>query len=371
MFNPFQGQIQPGAPEGPPNYVHSDIHEVLYHPIDSNIVYFATDGGVFRTTDGGESFEGCNGGYQTTQFYNGFSSSPNDPNLAMGGMQDNSTIIYRGSTTWSKFHIGGDGSWTAIDPRNTSVLYGSAQFLQMFKSVNGGQNWFRIIPGANDGRPTSFIAPFALSPTDPETLYAGRDLIYKSLDGGASWEATNDGAPLDGNPTLAMAISQQNSEVVYAASAPRGARSGIFRTTDGGDTWVNITGTLPDRFPTDLAVDPTNDATVYLTFSGFGTSHVFKSENGGQSWQDIGTGLPDVPTNTMIVDPLLPHHLYVGNDLGVYVSTDGGQSWQDFSEGLLDAVIAFDLSISPRNRKLRVATHGNGVFERDVLGGKK
>ncbi|MDW8240738.1 MAG: hypothetical protein RMM98_14100 [Acidobacteriota bacterium] len=367
-FNPFTGPVPAGAPEGPPNYVHSDIHDIVYHPRDPRRVYFATDGGVFRSLDGGETFQGCNGGYQTAQFYNGFSSSPTDPNLAIGGLQDNSTAIYRGHSAWSRFHIGGDGGWTAIDPRANHILYGSFQFLQIRKSVDNGQTWTAIAPASQDGRPTCFIAPYVLSPSWPDVLYAGRDIVYKSVDGGVSWTATNNGRPLDGNPILAMAISYQNSEVVYVASSPGQTRGRLFRTTDGGNSWTNITGNLPDRFPADLVVDPTNDAIVYVTFSGFGTSHVFKSTDGGLSWQDIGAGLPDVPTNALVVDPLWPDHLYVGNDLGVYVSTDGGRSWQNFSEGLLDAVAAFDLSISPSNRMLRVATHGNGVFERRLIG---
>jgi photosystem II stability/assembly factor-like uncharacterized protein len=367
-FTPFVGEVPPGDPEGPPDNVHPDIHDVVYHPSDPNIVYFATDGGVFRTTDGGATFEGCNGGYQTTQFYNGFSSSPNNSNLAMGGMQDNSTIIYRGSTTWSKYHIGGDGSWTAIDPGNDSILYGSAQVLQMFKSVDGGRSWCPIVPGVADRRPTSFAAPYVLGINNPDVLYAGRDLVYKSTNGGSSWRVTNGGAPLDGNPMLAMAISYQNSDVAYAASAPGRSRGGIFRTTNGGTTWDNITSNLPDRFPADVAVDPTNDAVVYVTFSGFGTSHAFKSEDGGATWQNIGAALPDVPTSAIVVDLLFPDHLYIGNDIGVYVSTDGGVIWQEFSEGLPDAVVVFDLSISPINRKLRAVTHGSGVFERDLIG---
>jgi len=118
-----------------------------------------------------------------------------------------------------------------------------------------------------------------------------------------------------------------------------------------------------------MSLYPTNDQIVYVTFSGFGTSHVFKTINGGQTWQDIGGILPDVPTQAVVVDPEFPQHVYVGTDIGVYVSTDGGQSWSAFNEGLADPVLVFDLSISPANRKIRLASHGNGVFERSLLDG--
>jgi len=366
---PFSGQVPPGSPEGLPQYVHVDQHDLLYHPTNHNIIYFACDGGVFRTLDGGETFEGCNGGYQTTQFYNGFASSQNDSNFAIGDLQDNNTVIYKGTVAWSVGNIGGDGGWAAIDPTNDNVLYGSSQVLNLSKSLTGGRSWFNISPPGNN-RVTIFEAPFVVGFDNANVIYAGRDLIYKSVNGGAQWTTTNGGTPLDGNPAVAMAISQQNSNVVYVATAPLvSSPPRVFRTRDGGNTWQFISAQLPNRVPTDLAVDTNDDRNIYITYSGFGTSHVFKSNNSGDSWQDIGIGLPDLPTNAVIVDPLYPHHVYVGTDLGVYASTDGGNTWQDFNEGVLDALLVFDLSISSRNRKLRAVTHGNGVYERNLLPG--
>jgi hypothetical protein len=96
-------------------------------------------------------------------------------------------------------------------------------------------------------------------------------------------------------------------------------------------------------------------------------SHVFRSMNGGLTWEDIGGGLPDVPTNAIAVDPVDHRILYVGNDLGVWASTDYGSTWNVFCEGLPEAVMVIDLSISDSNRLLRAATHGNGVYERTLL----
>jgi len=363
----FGGMIPPGDAEGPANFSHADHHAVLYHPSDANMIYFATDGGVFRSTDGGESFEGCNGGYQTVQFYNGFGCSQQDSALAIGGMQDNGTIIYRGLTTWDRLAIGGDGCWAGIDAINDQVMYGSWQNLHIMKSVDRGNRWFSIYPPGSN-RTTSFVAPYVVGIDNPDVIYAGRDIVYKSTTGGSGWNTTNSGRPLDGNPCIAMALSHQNSDVVYAATAPGSVRGEIFRTTNGGRSWENITSTLPDRFPTDLAVDPNDDSIVYLTFSGFATSHVFKSMDSGSTWMDIGSGLPDVPTSAITVDPLFPENLYVGNDLGVYFSANGGNFWIDFREGLPDAVIAMDLVVSPANRSLRLATHGNGAYQRKLLG---
>ncbi len=362
----FGGQVQPGAPEGQPTYMHADVHDVKYHPTDHNIIYFGCDGGVFRSTDGGETFEGCNGGYQTVQFYSGFSTSAVDSNLAVGGLQDNGSPLYLGSTTWSRWILGGDGAWTALDPENPAIIYASYQVLNLQKSVNGGGNFFDISPPSQGA--TSFIAPYVLSPSDRLTLYAGRSIIYKSIRGGLEWNAVS--GVLDGNPAIAMAISANNSNVLYVATAPLAGstRAGVFRTTDGGGSWQNITGNLPDLFPADLTVDPNDEATVYIAFSGFGASHVFKSHNYGDTWADIQGNLADVPTLAVTIDPLFSDHIYVGNDIGVFFSPNGGASWEDFNEGLPDAVIAMDLKVSSLNRKLRVATHGNGAYQRDLVG---
>jgi len=366
---PFGGFIPPGDPEGPSNYVHSDVHEVEYHPTNPNIIYIGCDGGVFRSTDGGGTFEGCNGGYQTTQFHNGFSSSTPDSNLAIGGLQDNGTVIYAGTTTWAKWVVGGDGSWTALDPTDRNTIYTSWQGLNVVKSTNGGANFFPLnVPGA--GRFTTFIAPFVIGEDEPNVIYAGRDIVYKSSDGGNNWIATNSGNPLDGNAVFAMAVAPQNSNVVYAATAPfvtSPGRTNIFRSVNGGTAWANVTGALPDRFITDIAIDPIDETTLYITLSGFGTSHVYKSDNAGASWQDIGGALPDVPANAVAIDPQFPGHIYIGNDIGVYFSPDGGATWDAYSDGLPDGVIAMSLAISPLNRKLRVATHGNGAYQRDLV----
>ncbi|MFQ5639334.1 MAG: T9SS type A sorting domain-containing protein [bacterium] len=373
----FFGRTLPGEPEGTPDYSHADHHDVAYHPTNPDIIYFANDGGVFRSLDGGETFDGCNGGYQTTQFYQGFDSSTNDSLLSIGGMQDNSTAIYDGQLAWIRV-VGGDGGFAAIDPSDSRILYASSQNLNIWKSElplsiharlsDGGENienWINLAP-QRTGR-VSFIAPYAISPANPRTLYAGRSVIFRSTNSGGFWAIRNGGNELDGNPILAMALSHQNSFNLYVTTAPTITRAGVFRSKNAAADMTNITADLPDRFPVDIAVDPNNDDIVYVTFSGFGTSHLFKSTDEGNQWQDIGQTLPDVPTSAVVVDPLFPEHIYVGNDLGVYLSIDGGLSWQEFMAGMPDAMLVMDLSISPVNRKLRAATHGNGVFERDLV----
>ncbi|MFI5219838.1 MAG: T9SS type A sorting domain-containing protein [Bacteroidia bacterium] len=354
-----------GGPEGPPDYVHADIHHVYFHPTNFDIVYYVTDGGIFRSDDGGETFAGYNGMYHTTQFYANLSNSPTDSLFVIGGMQDNATAVYEGAPAMRRV-IGGDGLSTAIDPTDDNIVYGSSQNLNIDKSVDKAQTFSGT--GNPDGNVVCFAGPFVLSPSNTQVLYAGSDIVYKSTNGGNNWNGTNSNNPLDGNPVLAMAISSTNQNIVYAATAPTVIpQMSLFKTTNGGNTWTDVTGTLPNRYLLDIAIDPANNNIVFVTLGGFGSAHLYKTINAGATWTAFGSGFPDVPTNTITIDPLNNLVMYLGNDLGVYVSIDGGNTWQPFNDGLDDATLICDISISESNRMLRIATHGKGIYERNML----
>ncbi|MCW9097464.1 MAG: hypothetical protein OQJ93_08750, partial [Ignavibacteriaceae bacterium] len=346
-----------GGPEGGPTYVHGDIHSIIQHPTNPSTYYFGTDGGVFKTTDFGETFQSCNGRYQTLQLYNGTSTSQQDSLFTVGGTQDNSTVIFDGDLAWIRV-IGGDGSWSAVDATNDSIIYSSEQYLTLFRSTDRGSSYSDIIPPYP--LVTSFIAPFIVGHNNSNLIYAGRDYIYKSTNAGISWFATNGNNVLDGNPALAMEISYSDENKVYVATAPVTNRSGIFITTNGGTSWTNITGSLPDRYPADIAVDPINDDIVFISFYGFGIPHIYKSIDSGSDWADVSDNLPDIPIPAVIVDPNNTNHIYIGTDIGVFVSTNGGGNWQDFNDGLPDVVQGMDLNICNANDVIRVMTHGNG-----------
>ena len=358
------------GPDGYENFVHSDCHDVIWHPEESNTFYVASDGGIHRTDDGGNNYYSCNSRYQTTQFYNGFSVSAQDSLFVLGGMQDNGTSRLNAEVdpltgeylTWS-LQFGGDGGWTAINQQADFISYVSYQFLNV-QTWDGIEYSSLFIPVI---QPVAFIAPYLLSPSQGNVMYAGSAGIAKSVDEGASWTMTNGGDALDGNPVLSMAISAYDNNVVYAATAPYGGNpSGVFVTQDGGTTWSDVTGILPDRFPMDICTDPTNDAVAYITYSGFGSGHVFRTGNYGATWEDISGSLPDIQTNAVTVDPSYPSHIYVGNDIGIFLSEDSGSTWVSYMDGLPEAVMVFDLQIQQQSRKLYAATHGNGAYWSDL-----
>ena len=364
------GRPPVGKPDGPPTYTHIDHHVVRYHPTDSNIVIAASDGGVFLSQDGGKTYESRNGGYQSVQFYNGISIRPDDNSSMVGGLQDNATAYYVGDKAWWRL-VGGDGSWSATNPENPDIMYSSWQGLNIVRTTDGFESTHKILNPENGDRAV-FIAPFVLCPEQPKVLYAAAQKIYKTTDGGDTWKATNKGQKLaDGHPFLSLAVSPSNCDVVYGGTAPFDINNGkpkIFYTLDGGKSWQEAdNSSLPNRYPTDMTISPSDEGTAYVTYSGYGTGHLFKTENYGADWVDISTDLPDLPGNAIAVDPNLPSNLYYGNDMGVFVSEDGGLTWRDYSDGLPDAVLVMDLKIGKDTRKLFIGTHGNGAYNRDIL----
>jgi hypothetical protein len=163
-----------------------------------------------------------------------------------------------------------------------------------------------------------------------------------------------------------MAVAPYDPNIVFVGTAPVLTRPHIFRTTNGGTGWTDVTGTAPNRYIMDIAVSPASSQVVYVAFGGFDTTRVLKSTDRGNSWTDVSGILPNVPTTAIAIDPINPSFVYVGNDIGVFVSTDAGTSWMSWNEGLPEAVIVADLSVSPANRMMRLATHSNGVWQRPL-----
>ncbi len=124
--NWYYGGTPVGAQEGDGNYSHADNHCFVRHPTQPNTIFFGTDGGIYRSTDFGQTFTSRNGSYQTTQFYNGFTSSDTDEDFAIGGLQDNSTVVYLGQDAWQRT-LGGDGGFTGLFPEYPDILLASTQ----------------------------------------------------------------------------------------------------------------------------------------------------------------------------------------------------------------------------------------------------
>ena len=363
------------APDGPEDYVHSDNHFVMYHPTIADLVMIGSDGGVFLSFDNGETYSSANGGMQTTQFYNGFSVSHTDGNFAIGGLQDNNSVVFRGDGAWQRA-AGGDGSWTGINQLDNNEVYASAQNLFIFKSLNNARSFnLRVSPDLEQGDQPLFISPYIVSPSEPNVLYAGGEYIYKSTDSANSWDVTNNGQSVDGgNPIFAIDIHSEFPDIVYIATAPIESQGSVLSTFDGGATWQAGNTGLPDRVPNDIELSDADPNVAFVCYSGFGTNHLFRTTDAGQSWIAIDSGLPDVPGNAIAIDER-QGIIYFGTDIAVYsapyMDDDGTlidePQWELYNGGMPMAAITIDLKISPSDDKLWIATHGNGAYRGDLI----
>jgi hypothetical protein len=254
--------------------------------------------------------------------------------------------------------IGGDGGFTAIDFLNPVVRYGETQW-KVDGAFSGprrsdGAGFSRKVNGIDLSERALFIPPLVMDPVNPGRLYFGTVTLYRTDDQAENWTAIS---PASSGRISAIAPSASNSEVVYM-----GTNRGLAQlTTNGGESWNQITVGLPNRFIKDIAVDPANWQSAFLTVSGFGSGHVFSTADGGTSWQDVSSNLPDIPVNAVVLDPAEPNTVFIGTDLGVFMSTDAGGSWTVMNDGLPNVAV-FDLTYNPSTGVLMAATHGRGLF---------
>lgn len=351
------------------NGQHVDMHELWINPANDSHVISGNDGGIFTTTNSGSSWSKSLN-LPITQFY-AITVDPQLPQRVYGGTQDNSTprTLTGAIDDWDTL-IGGDGFTVVVDPTNSNIIYGEYQYGGLSKSTDGF-SFSVIFYGAGDGR-ANWHMPFVMDPSDRQTLYAGTYRVHRTTNGGGSFTPISpdltDG-PGSGNLTFgtltALAVSATDPDVLYA-----GADDGnVHRTTNGGSSWTDVGGTLPDRWVTRLTIDPTDASVAYAAFSGYRsddfTPYLYRTSDYGSSWADITGNLPQAPVNDVVVDPQNPSRLFVGGDVGVYVSNDLGVSWAKLGAGLPLSVVV-DLELHEPTRALIAGTHGRSSFRLDL-----
>ncbi len=246
-----------------------------------------------------------------------------------------------------------------IDPVTPSTLYAGSVGDGVFRSSDGGDTWAAINTGLTD----LLISDLAIDPLVPSTLYAGTFTggVFRRRDGGDSWVAINTGLTLPPQTTepgstrreisfkrvFALAIDPVRPSTLYAGTSgypnPGG---GVFRSSDGGDSWVAINTGLTHLDVRALAIDPVTPSTLYAGIFNPGGG-VFRSRDGGDSWAAINTGLTHPSTFALAIDPLVPSTLYAGTSTGgVFRSIDGGNTWAGINTGLTHPFI-FTLAIDP------------------------
>jgi len=333
-------------------YVHADLHYVLY--TSGTTCFLGTDGGVSKTSNNGQNWTEINGNMNIAQIYKIGLASNNSSKL-ITGHQDNGSNLLNGSN-WSQVY-GGDGMDCFIDWNNNNTLVASTQNGGFTRSINGGANWSAIVSGLS-GNP-AWVAPIVQDPLSANTYYCGYQNVFKSTNQGNTWTIIS-----NFNTTLdEIKVSPLNPNIIFATST-----NAIWKTSNGGTTWSNITPTnlIGNNQITDLTMDNLNPNNIYITLSGYSAGiKVLASYNGGSTWINYSQGLPNIPTNCIVYVKNSPQGLYIGTDVGVYYREANMSNWISYFTGLPNIIVQ-DLEIYYSTGKLRAATYARGVWETNL-----
>jgi photosystem II stability/assembly factor-like uncharacterized protein len=381
--------------------LHVDTHAIAIAPSNPSVVYFGSDGGIYKSTDAGLTWASLNNTeFRATQFQS-LALHPTDREFMIGGTQDNGTELKRADGTWFRADFG-DGGYAIIDQNatdttnvtmyhtyfNQATAKGFGKVTNVANAIDNGWQGFGcgfggfiangITCGAADT--TLFYAPLARGPGSPiNTLYFGSNRVWRSTDGGTTMPAVSQ-VLVTGQPIVTIAVSPANDAFRIA-----GTRNGrvFMSNTVGATTMTDVTNAgMPVPLPGDANLrravtravfHPTDPETAWVTFGGYGVAagqHIWRTNNlsgGASTWVPAGAGIPDVPVNSITIDPAAPFTLYAATDIGVYATQNGGNSWVPYSESL-PRVAVFDIAFQNSiPRVLRIATHGRGIWERTPL----
>ncbi|HVE73932.1 MAG TPA: hypothetical protein VNA30_02410 [Mycobacteriales bacterium] len=321
--------------------LHADQHGMAWDLRIPGRVYVVNDGGAYRSDNNGASF--THGEYMPWNQPFSIDVAEADPRKIVVGLQDNGgNRNYKQSEDPSDngYHdiTGGDGTEMAIDPKDNKYLYACSQYGSCARSSNGGggmTSFDHLVVGSRK----NWLTPIEFDPGRKGAVYTASEIVSESTDNGASWRPISpdlSGGPgRETNPlfinygtvtTLSVAKAEKNT--IYA-----GTDDGrVQYTHDGGTTWTRATG-LPTDWVTSVAIDRRDPgATAFASFSGFRSgkskAQIFRTTDGGKTWTDVSGDLPPGPVNDVVP---VGDDLFAATDVGVFVtrgvSKSLGRSW--------------------------------------------
>ena len=333
------------------SYMHVDQHAFEFNP-HTHVAYAGNDGGFYKFMESLNKWVDISDGLEISQFYN-LGLSRSNPDRLVAGAQDNGTEMLT-NTTWDAIR-GSDGMECAIDHYDENIIYSESQYGGLRKSYNGGNNWNNIKPVNYEG---AWNTPYEMHSINSNLLVAGYDEVYRSTDGGGSWDSisynVSGGADLR---SIALAPSDEN--YIYAASYSK-----IKMTKDAGLTWYYIKPGLPNYNITDIAVSTNNADRAWVTFSDYNsTNKVYETNDAGVTWTNItGNNLPGLPVNCIVYQGNAKDDLYIGTDIGVYHKDNTMSEWMPYNNGLPNVIVK-ELEIHYDEGTISAATYGRGVWE--------
>ncbi|HEY0160553.1 MAG TPA: YCF48-related protein [Thermoanaerobaculia bacterium] len=380
----------------PTRVIHPDIHGIIVAP--EGQIYVVNDGGIYRTStvrptappsapsapsgkrrsasmraSASYTWENLNDGLSTLQFYR-IASHPTNPNILLGGMQDNSAGYWNGST-WEGWGAG-DGTIAIFDPSDPNIVYLGSQF-SVHRHDGGGVKDFGgwmwdVFPGSAlvPSEQTAFVPVFAIDPSQPNITYGGSNKgIYRSVVRGEASTRLQPGTNTDGTPT-SIAVSPVDGRIVWVGTGTGAIYRYVIDPATGTATSKRadtVSPLVPNRAVSRLVAGVDSVDTLYAVFNGYDANtpqqpgKVFVTTDAGATWKNISGGLPDVPATALAVHPHDKNRMWLATDTAVYTTTDGGTTWTSERRNM-PVVAVQDIHYNANTGYLVAATHGRGVW---------
>ncbi len=358
--------------------IHPDQHAFGFNPLNKTI-YLCNDGGVYATkeiianTFQNLSWKFVAKGINATSCYRlGLSE---DGKRVITGAQDNNMFLSEIGKNWTS-EFGGDGMEGALV---NNYIYGSSQYgsISFFDQNDTKKVEKYIFPPANNSDSGEWTTPFIINKGKNQVIIAGGNVHKISIGQERSTLVPISNFKIFGTTkypqvSSALAVPKTNADIIYVAkkNTPLSKLpADLWRTTDNGNAWENITNNIyKDSYVTYLTVDDNFPDRIWATLSNFVEGEkVYYSSNGGKNWENISYNLPNIPANTVVYQSDdNTDILYVGMDIGVYYLVEGSKEWKPLL-GNLPNVIVHELEINQTTKKLYAATFGRGVWVTDLL----
>ncbi len=375
-----------GAPGG------DDYQNLWINPNNGNILLIVSDQGAIITVNGGATWSSWYN-QPTAQFYHAITTNT-FPYRVCGGQQESGSACTLsrgndGAITFRDWHPVGviEYGYVAPDPLDPDVIYGGGRTeVSKFHFSTGQVQNVTPIPLRNPKYRTDRTEPLMFSTVDPHVLYFASNVLFKTTDGGNSWQTISPdltresaGVPASVGSLVPKGAEKQRG-VIYALAPSfktvdtlwAGTDDGqLWITRDGGKNWADITPKEVTAWNkvTQISASHFDEQTAYVSVSRFRIDdvhpYIYRTHDGGKTWKVITAGLPDFgPVDTVREDPVRKGLLFAGTENAVWVSFDDGDHWQSLQLNLPHTSMR-DLWIHEND--LIVATHGRSFWILDDI----
>lgn len=374
--------------------MHSDIHDITFDINNSDRIYAGTDGGVYRSWNGGTTMEIVED-LPLSQFYH-VSVDDAEPYNVYGGLQDNGSWYGPSSSPgginakdWNS--IGGGDGFRVLKHYTKNIIYSEMQgAANVWRYDVDNKRVKTVQPLPQKGYPKlrfNWNAPMALSKFHPDRFYMGSQFVHKSEDMGNTWKiispdlTTNDkskqkqegsgglskdNSGAENHTTIFTIVESPLDENIIWAGTDDG---NVQITQDGGKNWtnisMNITGLPKNTWCYHIEASVFDKGTAYAVFDGHTMNdmkpYAFKTTDFGKTWTNIITDDVVGFVRNIQEDYVNPDLLFLGTEFGLYITINGGKNWNKFTNNMPAAAVHF-IDLQKQTNDLVMGTHGRGVI---------